>query len=100
MKWVCSWHVFNYKDEGVRGLLKDGGSKCRAFSVQAIESLGGTQEAFYFAFGEADAYIIADFPDHVSAAAVSLVANSPALSAQTGRPADTGKDRCHHAESR
>ena len=55
---------------------KDGGSKCRALSVQEIESLGGTQEAFCFAFGEADGYLIADFPSHDSAAAVSLVANA------------------------
>jgi uncharacterized protein with GYD domain len=32
-------------------------------------------EAFYFAFGDADFYIIFDVPDNVSAAALSVVAN-------------------------
>ncbi len=33
-------------------------------------------EAFYFAFGEADAYVIADIPDNVSATAASLTVNA------------------------
>ena len=32
-------------------------------------------EAFYFAFGDADFYIIFDVPDNISAAALSVVAN-------------------------
>ena len=32
-------------------------------------------EALYFAFGDADFYIIADVPDNISAAALSVVAN-------------------------
>jgi uncharacterized protein with GYD domain len=35
-------------------------------------SMGGTIESFHFAFGENDAYIIADFPDAVDVAAVAL----------------------------
>lgn len=46
-----------------------------------MRGLGGTVEAFYFAFGESDAYVIADLPDNVSAAAVaSAVGASGALS--------------------
>ncbi len=33
-------------------------------------------EALYFAFGETDVFVIADLPDNVSAAALSLTANS------------------------
>jgi len=33
-------------------------------------------EAFYFAFGEADADVIADIPDNVSATAASLTVNA------------------------
>jgi uncharacterized protein with GYD domain len=40
-----------------------------------IESAGGKLEALYFTFGDADFYIIADVPDNISAAAVSVVAN-------------------------
>jgi uncharacterized protein with GYD domain len=33
------------------------------------KSVGGKVEAFYFALGDVDAYIILDLPDNVSAAA-------------------------------
>ena len=46
-----------------------------------VESLGGTIDCFYFAFGKTDAVVIADFPDGVSAAAASLtIAASGAVS--------------------
>ena len=62
----------SYTAEGVKGLLKDGGSKRRAAAEQAIKGLGGRLEAFYFAFGDTDVFAIADAPDNMSAAAVSL----------------------------
>jgi uncharacterized protein with GYD domain len=37
-----------------------------------VSNLGGSLESFYFAFGERDVYIIAEFPSHVDAAAVSM----------------------------
>ena len=40
-----------YTPEGVQGLLSDGGSSRREAAIAACESLGGTVEAFYFAFG-------------------------------------------------
>ena len=39
-----------------------------------IEGAGGTLEAFYFGFGETDAYTIADLPDDATAVAFSLAA--------------------------
>jgi uncharacterized protein with GYD domain len=68
------WKV-SYTKTGLRGVVKEGGSSRREAVKHALESLGGTLEAFYFAFGEADAYVIADLPDNETAAAVSLVAN-------------------------
>jgi len=62
----------SYTVDGIQGLLKDGGSKRKAAAEQAIKGLGGRIEAFYFAFGDADAVVIADAPDNQSAAAVSL----------------------------
>ncbi len=74
----------SYTAEGVRGLLKDGGSGRREAIRKMTESLGGTMEAFYFAFGEDDVYLIADVPDHVTAAAASLaVAASSAVNIKT-----------------
>jgi len=63
----------NYVGEGIKGLLKEGGTSRRAVVETAIKSLGGTLEAFYYAFGETDAYIIAEGPDNVSVAALMLM---------------------------
>ena len=40
-----------------------------------VEGLGGKLEAFYFAFGDVDVYVIVDLPDATVAAAVALAAN-------------------------
>ena len=69
------WQV-HYLTEGTKGLVKDGGSKRRAAAKQAIESVGGKLESFYFAFGDCDAYLIVDGPDNISAAAGSLAVNA------------------------
>lgn len=62
----------NYVGEGVKGLLKEGGTSRRAAAEEAVRSVGGTVEAFYFAFGPTDAYVIVDVPDNVSMAALAL----------------------------
>ena len=61
-----------YTAEGARGLIKEGGSSRRSTLEQLIKKIGGNLEAFYFAFGEDDVYVIADLPDNVTAAAVGL----------------------------
>jgi uncharacterized protein with GYD domain len=43
---------------------------------KVIEGLGGKVEGFYFAYGEYDAYVIADFPDASAGLAVSLAVNA------------------------
>lgn len=74
----------SYTAEGVKGLLKDGGSKRRAAAAEAVKGLGGSLEAFYYAFGDTDVFAIADAPDNISAAAVSLaVTASGAVQAKT-----------------
>ena len=65
-----------YTADGAKGLLKDGGSKRRQVADQAIASAGGKMEAFYFAFGGADAFVIVDAPDHASVAAAALTINA------------------------
>jgi uncharacterized protein with GYD domain len=62
----------NYVGEGLKGLLKEGGSSRRAVVEKLINSMGGKLEAFYYAFGETDLYAIADMPDNVSTAAFAL----------------------------
>ncbi|MBI4634855.1 MAG: GYD domain-containing protein [Candidatus Rokubacteria bacterium] len=74
----------SYTEAGVKGLLRDGGSKRRAAAEQAVKGLGGRLEGFYFAFGDTDVFAIADMPDSASAAAVSLaVSASGAVHAKT-----------------
>jgi uncharacterized protein with GYD domain len=65
-----------YTTEGVRGLIKEGGSKRRAAVSKLVEGLGGKIEVFYYAYGESDAYIIADLPDSTTGLAISLAVNA------------------------
>ena len=66
----------SYNAEGAKGLLKEGGTGRRAAVQKIIESVGGTVEAFYFAYGEHDAYVITDFPDASACLALSLAVNA------------------------
>jgi uncharacterized protein with GYD domain len=66
----------SFTREGTRGLTEEGGTKRRQKVEQFFGSVGGKLEALYFAFGETDVFAIVDFPDNVSAAAISLAANS------------------------
>jgi uncharacterized protein with GYD domain len=62
----------SYSHEGLKGLLKDGGSGRKTAVEAAIKALGGRLESLYFAFGTADVYGVGDFPDNVSAASFAL----------------------------
>lgn len=66
----------SYTAEGLKGLLQEGGSSRQEAARELLESLGGTLEAYYFAFGDDDFYVIADMPDNVSATAASLIVNA------------------------
>lgn len=66
----------SYVGEGVKGLLKEGGSSRRAAIEQAARSVGGVVESFYYAFGDSDVYVILDLPDNASAAALALMAKA------------------------
>ena len=65
----------SYTPEGFEGLMKEGGTKRREAAEEALTSVGGILDAFYFAFGENDFYIIVDLPDNVATTAVSFVGN-------------------------
>ncbi len=66
----------SYGPEGARGLVKEGGTGRRAAVQKFIEGVGGHVEAFYFAYGETDAYVICDVPDASSGLALSLAVNT------------------------
>ena len=66
----------SYTQQGLQGLIKEGGSSRRAAITQAVESVGGKLEAMYYAFGEDDAFFIVEMPDHATVAGLSLVVSA------------------------
>lgn len=63
-----------YTAEGHKGLAKERASGRKAAVTQAVKKMGGKLDAIYFCLGENDVILIADLPDHVSAAAISSAA--------------------------
>jgi uncharacterized protein with GYD domain len=65
-----------YNAEGIKGVVKAGGTS----RLQAIEKMlagvGGTVESFYFAFGGRDVYVVVDVPQTIQAAAVAAAVTS------------------------
>jgi uncharacterized protein with GYD domain len=66
----------SYTAEGLRGLAKDKASGRKAAVEKMLAALGGKLEGMYYAFGDADVYLLCDCPDNASAAALSLAASS------------------------
>jgi uncharacterized protein with GYD domain len=66
----------NYVGEGIKGLLKEGGSSRRAAIEKLFGSVGAKVEALYYAFGDIDLFVIIDAPDNITAAALSLTVNA------------------------
>jgi len=66
----------SYTPEGYKGLLTEGGSIRIGVAKQALQSVGGSLEAFYYSNGEQDFYIIVNLPDNVSSTAITLAGNA------------------------
>ena len=66
----------SYTLDGVKGIQSAGGSTRREAVAKVAESVGGSLESFHFAFGDRDAYVVADLPDNESATAVALTVNA------------------------
>jgi uncharacterized protein with GYD domain len=76
----------NYVGEGLTGLLKEGGTNRRAAVEEAAKSVGGSvdafyyafggtdvfADAFYYAFGGTDVFAIIDMPDNATTAGLAL----------------------------
>ena len=69
----------NYSTEGAKAVAKEGGTARRAAVEKSIASIGGRLEAFYFAFGKSDAFVICDLPDNVSSAAMAMAVNQSGM---------------------
>ena len=69
----------SYSPDGVKGVLKSGGT-ARADAVSnAVEGLGGKMHSFHFACGGDDAIVMVELPDNVAAAALGLAVSSTGL---------------------
>ncbi len=74
----------SHTPEGAQGLITEGGTSRRSATEHAVASVGGRLEAFYYAFGGTDVFIVADLPDNVAAASLSLaVAATGSINAET-----------------
>jgi uncharacterized protein with GYD domain len=65
----------SYSSEGVKGVADKGGTARRDAVAEMIASVGGKIESFYFAFGDADVYVIAELPSDEAATALALSIN-------------------------
>ncbi len=66
----------NYVGDGIKGLMREGGTKRREALTEALSSVGGTLESFYYAFGDIDVLGVFEVPEQSDAAALSLMVNS------------------------
>lgn len=82
----------NYVGVGVAGLLKEGGTARREVARAAVESVGGSLECMYYAFGDTDVYGICEFPDDASAAAFSLTVGASGAVSVTTTPLMTPEE--------
>ena len=64
---------FSYTEQGVKGLIKEGGSNRREATEKLVKSLGGKLVAYYFAFGDYDGIAIVEGVDNVETAAAALI---------------------------
>jgi uncharacterized protein with GYD domain len=75
--------MVSYTPEGIKGLVKEGGTARRAAVEKMLQKLGGRLEGFYFAFGDNNAYVISEGPDNATAAAISLAITTGAIRTKT-----------------
>lgn len=69
----------SYTAEGMKGVIAKGGVARREAVEKMLTDVGGHLESFDFAFGDRDAFVIADVPDNVSAAAVGMAVAASGL---------------------
>ena len=80
-KYLCE---ASYTPEGMKGLLKEGGSSRRTAVEKLVTNMGGSLESFYYAFGDNDLYLVAEVPNHADMAAIAMtVGASGAASIKT-----------------
>ncbi len=71
--------IGNYTAEGIKGVLKGGGTARVDAVREACKGVGGSVDSFYFAFGGEDVYVVCDLPDNSAAAALAMNVSSAGL---------------------
>ena len=61
----------SYNAEGLKGVMKAGGTSRVEAVGKMVAGVGGSIEAFYFGFGAHDVYVVVDVPSNLQAAAVA-----------------------------
>ena len=61
----------SYSQQGIKGVMKEGGTERVKAISSMLESMGGSLESMYFSFGSDDVYVTADLPDNTVAAAIA-----------------------------
>jgi uncharacterized protein with GYD domain len=69
----------SYSPEGIKGLLKEGGSGRKSAVEKMLNGLNGKLEGIYYALGDSDVFVLVDAPDSTSVAAISLAVNSTGI---------------------
>jgi uncharacterized protein with GYD domain len=82
----------SYTAEGVKGVLKEGGSARKRAAEAAVKSSGATLESMYFAFGDDDVFCIVDGPDNASMAAAAMAISASGLVKATTVPLLTAEE--------
>lgn len=65
-----------YTEQGLKGLMKEGGTSRRKAVEDMLKAVGGKLDAFYYAFGDTDVFCLVDVPDHVTTLALTLAVNA------------------------
>ena len=61
----------SYSVDGLKGVMKEGGTSRVKAVERALAGVGGSLESFYFAFGGDDVYVIVDVPSQAAAIAMA-----------------------------
>lgn len=66
----------SYSTDGIKGVMKAGGTSRVKAVEHAVKGVGGSLESFYFAFGGDDVYVTVDVPDNTAAIAMAAAVGS------------------------
>src|ERR1700676_2562609 len=76
----------SYSAEGLKGLMKDKASGRIQAVTEALAGFGGKVHSAFFTFGKHDVIVIAEIPDNMTAAGLSVAVSATGLVRTTTPP--------------